>query len=88
MGNTTIFKNVTCHFQQAFRELTRTVGAVGPVAKNTEYEAERNADVLDMAESIGMEPGNDSQDQDRMCTKCYVLADKVVKLQEISCLKR
>ena len=86
VGNTTIFKNVTCNFQQALREVTRTVG---PVVKNIEYEAEPNAGVLDMPESIGMEPKNDSQDQDRMCSKCYVLADKVVKLQKkISWLKK
>lgn len=54
-------------------------------------EMGQNADVCDMKESIGFECTNDTgtQEQDEKCTKCDVLANRIVNLQKkISWLKK
>lgn len=69
--------------------MSRIARDVDPAVENIEDAIERNADVCDMTESVGIEHTNDTQEQVRMCSKCDALASRVVKLQKkISWLKK
>ena len=79
---------VTCHLQQALREVSRIESDVDTIVEKSEDEMEQNADVCDMPESIATEPTKDTPD-DEMCSKYDAPANRVIKLQKkISWLKK
>jgi vacuolar-type H+-ATPase subunit H len=75
--------------QQALREVSRIESDVDPVVETIEDEIQQNDDVQDATESDTEVPNEVPNDTREICSKCDVLAKKVIQLQKkISCLKQ
>ena len=86
---TACYKNFTCHTQQALREVSRIIDPVVETIEDDLDEIQQNDDVQDATESDTEVPNEVPNDTREICSKCDVLAKKVIQLQKkISCLKQ